>query len=168
MPPLRAVCSAMKWQQLSVYSLHPVNSPVVILYWRVILSILRFLSPANRACVALEEYRGNNGPTYDVICQMNGKFCRVAEPVVAQSTKCPSGPADRSGRESLRTIQCCCSTVMCIRSAACPPGGREDVCREGHPTSGGASGSGNTYFPGILGGSGIQEHQEDGYGYIYG
>ncbi|CAC5371668.1 unnamed protein product [Mytilus coruscus] len=88
MQPLRAVCSAMKWPQVSIYSLHPVNSPVVILYWRVILSVLRHLSPARKACVAVEEYRANNSPSYDVICQMNWRFRSspsVAEPVVAQS-----------------------------------------------------------------------------------
>ncbi|CAC5395820.1 unnamed protein product [Mytilus coruscus] len=55
---------------------------------RVILSVLRYLSPARKACVAVEEYRGNNSPSYDVICQMNWRFRSspsVAEPVVAQS-----------------------------------------------------------------------------------
>ncbi|XP_063436976.1 uncharacterized protein LOC134718406 [Mytilus trossulus] len=86
MPPLRAVCQQMNWQKCSVYSLHPITSPVVILYWRVILGVLRYLSPAHRACVALDEYQGDNGPTYDILCQANSRFCQVAEPVVAQST----------------------------------------------------------------------------------
>ncbi|VDI08043.1 Hypothetical predicted protein [Mytilus galloprovincialis] len=54
---------------------HPNTSPVVILYWRVMLSVLRYLSPAHRACVALDEYQGNNGPSYD-LCQANSRFCQ--------------------------------------------------------------------------------------------
>ena len=50
MPPLRTVCMEMNWQKHSVYSLHPITSPVVVLYWRVMLSVLRYLSPAHRAC----------------------------------------------------------------------------------------------------------------------
>ncbi|CAC5394737.1 unnamed protein product [Mytilus coruscus] len=93
MPPLRAVCSAMKWPEVSICSLLPVNSPVVILYWRVILSVLRHLSPARKVCVVVGEYRMDNGPSYDVICQMNWRFRSspsLAEPVVAQSI--PSVP----------------------------------------------------------------------------
>lgn len=86
MPPLRAVCSELKWKRFSVYSFHPIASPVVILYRRVILSVLRFLSPAHRACVALDEYQGNNGPSYEILCQTNWRCCHVAEPIVAQST----------------------------------------------------------------------------------
>ncbi|XP_071181293.1 uncharacterized protein [Mytilus edulis] len=89
MPPLRAVCSAMKWPQRRVYTIHPFNSPVVVLYWRVMLSLIRHLSQANRITIAMDEYTGNNGPTYDLVCQMNWKFMAttaVAEPAVAQAT----------------------------------------------------------------------------------
>ncbi|VDI71141.1 Hypothetical predicted protein [Mytilus galloprovincialis] len=53
------------------------------------LSLIRHLSQANRITIAMDEYTGNNGPTYDLVCQMNWKFMAataVAEPAVAQST----------------------------------------------------------------------------------
>ncbi|CAC5391902.1 unnamed protein product [Mytilus coruscus] len=123
MPPLRAVCSAMKWSQVSIYSLHPVNSPVVILYWRVILSVLRHLSPARRACVAVEEYRGNNGPSYDVICQMNWRFRSspsVAEPVVAQSI--PSVPvAQPTVQASVPVVHPTVQAIVPLVQSTVPP-----------------------------------------------
>lgn len=88
MPLLRAFCSAKKWQQRPVYTIHPFNSPVVVLYWRVMLSLLRHLCQANRTTVAMDGYTGHKSPTYDLVCQMNWKFMAstiVVEPVVAKT-----------------------------------------------------------------------------------
>ncbi|CAG2234680.1 unnamed protein product [Mytilus edulis] len=111
------------------------HQPGIILYWRVILGVLRYLSPAHRACVALDEYQGVNGPAYDILCQTNSRFCQVAEPVVAQSTTSVSVPET--------TVQASSSSVdvpPVTDSAVGTPGGGG---KEGHSTSGGASGSDN-------------------------
>ncbi|CAG2250600.1 unnamed protein product [Mytilus edulis] len=62
MPPDQAVCSAMNWQMRRVYTINPFNSQVVVLYWRVMLSLLRYLSQANRITIAMDEYTGTTVP----------------------------------------------------------------------------------------------------------
>ncbi|VDI22456.1 Hypothetical predicted protein [Mytilus galloprovincialis] len=84
MPPLRAVCSAMKWPQRRVYTIHPFNSPVVVLYWRVMLSLIRHLSQANRITIAMDEYTGNNEPA---VAQSTTR-------VPATETSCSSSSVD--------------------------------------------------------------------------
>ncbi|CAC5416259.1 unnamed protein product [Mytilus coruscus] len=48
----RSVCKEMGWTEFFRYSLTPVNSPACLLNWRVLTSVLHFLTPEQQDIVA--------------------------------------------------------------------------------------------------------------------
>ncbi|CAG2238039.1 unnamed protein product [Mytilus edulis] len=74
----RTVCKEMGWTDYFRYSLRPVNSPACLLNWRVLTSVLHFLTPEQQDMVAEGfNYNPRNPPEPEELAQMNGSFWPV-------------------------------------------------------------------------------------------
>ncbi|CAG2184637.1 unnamed protein product [Mytilus edulis] len=98
----------------------------------------RVTPPVEESCIAFDEYQGNNGPSYDI---------QVAELVVFQFTS--SFPAKELTVQDSSGVIAVPPVTPEVQSS--PPRRR----KEGHPTSGGASGN---HVQCILGCSGVSKH----------
>ncbi|CAG2212398.1 unnamed protein product [Mytilus edulis] len=96
----RTVCKEMGWTDYFRYSLRPVNSPACLLNWRVLTSVLHFLTPEQQDMVAEGfNYNPRNPPEPEELAQMNGNFW----PVFVNKTQVESAILQKEGR---RTILC--------------------------------------------------------------
>ncbi|VDI18145.1 Hypothetical predicted protein [Mytilus galloprovincialis] len=74
----RTVCKEMGWTDYFRYSLRPVNSPACLLNWRVLSSVLHFLSPEQQDMVAERfSYNPRNPPEPEELAEMNASFWPV-------------------------------------------------------------------------------------------
>ncbi|CAC5364557.1 unnamed protein product [Mytilus coruscus] len=74
----RTVCKEMGWTDYFRYSLRPVNSPACLLNWRVLTSVLHFLTPEQQDMVAEGfNYNPRNPPEPEELAQMNASFWPV-------------------------------------------------------------------------------------------
>ncbi|VDI81094.1 Hypothetical predicted protein [Mytilus galloprovincialis] len=74
----RTVCKEMGWTDYFRYSLRPVNSPACLLNWRVLTSVLHFLSPEQQDMVAEGfSYNPRNPPEPEELAEMNASFWPV-------------------------------------------------------------------------------------------
>ena len=84
----------MGWPQERVYTLHPFNSPVVVLYWRVMLPLLRFLNEEARHTVAAQVWsHSSDNPDSAELTAMNWAFTQQqASQDEPQSVSPPASP----------------------------------------------------------------------------
>ncbi|CAG2232012.1 unnamed protein product [Mytilus edulis] len=85
MPVFRTVCREMGWPTQAWFKIAPVckiSSPVCILHWRVMSSVLHFLTPTHQDMMFTEKYiQRENNLSLEVLQEMNKLF--MASPVVS-------------------------------------------------------------------------------------
>ncbi|CAG2241401.1 unnamed protein product [Mytilus edulis] len=85
MPVFRTVCREMGWPTQAWFKIAPVckiSSPVCILHWRVMSSVLHFLTPTHQDMMFTEKYiQWENNLSLEVLQEMNKLF--MASPVVS-------------------------------------------------------------------------------------
>ncbi|CAG2206434.1 unnamed protein product [Mytilus edulis] len=92
----RTVCKEMGWTDYFRYSLRPVNSPACLLNWRVLTSVLHFLTPEQQDMVAEGfNYNPRNTPETEELAQMNANFW----PVFVNKTQVESAILQKEGEE---------------------------------------------------------------------
>ncbi|VDI51380.1 Hypothetical predicted protein [Mytilus galloprovincialis] len=92
----RTVCKEMGWTDYFRYSLRPVNSPACLLNWRVLTSVLHFLTPEQQDMVAEGfNYNPRNPPEPEELAQMNGSFW----PVFVDKTQIESAILQKEEKE---------------------------------------------------------------------
>ena len=74
MPSLRAVCKQMGWEECGVYHLHPINSPVCILHWRVATALLGRLTERQQELMWEENYDPTDPVNPDLLRRENTRF----------------------------------------------------------------------------------------------
>ncbi|CAG2209495.1 unnamed protein product [Mytilus edulis] len=94
----RTVCKEMGWTDFFRYSLRPVNSPACLLNWRVLTSVLHFLTPEQQDMVAEGfNYNPRNPPETEELAQMNASFW----PVFVNITQVESAILQKEGEEDI-------------------------------------------------------------------
>ncbi|CAC5419390.1 unnamed protein product [Mytilus coruscus] len=92
----RTVCKEMGWTDYFRYSLRPVNSPACLLNWRVLTSVLHFLTPKQQDMVAEGlNFNPRNPPEHEELAQMNASFW----PVFVNKTQDESAILQKDGEE---------------------------------------------------------------------
>ncbi|CAC5387627.1 unnamed protein product [Mytilus coruscus] len=92
----RTVCKEMGWTEYIRYSLRPVNSPACLLNWRVLTSVLNFLTPEQQNMVAEGfNYNPGNPPDPEELAEMNASFW----PVFVNKTQVESAILQKEGEE---------------------------------------------------------------------
>ncbi|CAC5376015.1 unnamed protein product [Mytilus coruscus] len=92
----RTVCKEMGWTDYFRYSLRPVNSSACLLNWRVLTSVLHFLTPEQQDLVAEGfNYNPRNPPEPEELAQMNASFW----PVFVNKTQDESAILQKEGEE---------------------------------------------------------------------
>ncbi|CAG2190980.1 unnamed protein product [Mytilus edulis] len=96
MPVFRTVCREMGWPTQAWFNIAPVckiSSPVCILHWRVMSSVLHFLTPTHQDMMFTERYnQREDNLSLEVLQHMNKLF--MASPVV--SNLVPAGAESSS------------------------------------------------------------------------
>ena len=83
-PALKDVCQVMGWEECT-FSLHPISSPVLVLYWRVMAVLLGKLTESQRELVWNESFDAACPVRPSIVKQANQEFLSHAKVVAGNS-----------------------------------------------------------------------------------